>query len=147
MPFPSPMHESESEVTQSCPALATQWTAAHQAPPSMGFSRQKYWSGINHASGLNFTVSSLSPFLLFCFLFNLHTIHLLNFFSYKIEYIYGGSDSKESACNVRDPGWILGLGSPLEQEMATHSSTLAWKTPWAEEPGGLQSVGSRRVST
>ena len=33
----------------------------------------------------------------------------------------------------------------LEKEMATHSSTLAWKTPWTEEPGGLQSTGSQRV--
>ena len=38
--------KSESEVTQSCPTLATPWTAAHQAPLSMGFSRQKYWSGV-----------------------------------------------------------------------------------------------------
>ena len=33
----------------------------------------------------------------------------------------------------------------LEKEMATHSSTLAWKIPWMEEPGGLQSMGSQRV--
>ena len=46
MPFPSPMHESESEVAQSCPTLSTPWNAAHQAPPSMGFSRQEYWSGV-----------------------------------------------------------------------------------------------------
>ena len=38
--------KSEREVTQSCPTLATPWTAAHQAPPSMGFSRQKYWNGV-----------------------------------------------------------------------------------------------------
>ena len=38
--------ESDSEVAQSCPTLATPWTAAYQAPPSMGFSRQKYWSGV-----------------------------------------------------------------------------------------------------
>ena len=37
--------KSESEASQSCPTLATPWTAAYQAPPSMGFSRQKYWSG------------------------------------------------------------------------------------------------------
>ena len=36
----------ESEVAQLCPTLATPWTAAHQAPPSMGFSRQEYWSGV-----------------------------------------------------------------------------------------------------
>ena len=46
LPFPSPMHESESEVAQSCPTLVTPWTAAYQAPLSMGFSRQKYWSGV-----------------------------------------------------------------------------------------------------
>ena len=34
---------------------------------------------------------------------------------------------------------------PLEKEMATHSSTLAWRTPWTEEPGGLQSMGWQRV--
>ena len=39
----------------------------------------------------------------------------------------------------------LGREDPLEKEMATHSSTIAWKIPWMEEPGGLQSMGSLRV--
>ena len=39
----------------------------------------------------------------------------------------------------------LGLEDPLEQEIATHSSILAWRIPWTEEPGGLQSMGSQRV--
>jgi len=39
----------------------------------------------------------------------------------------------------------LGREDPLEKEMATHSSTLAWRIPWTEEPGGLQSMGSQRV--
>ena len=39
----------------------------------------------------------------------------------------------------------LALEDPLEKEMATHSSILAWRIPWMEEPGGLQSVGSQRV--
>ena len=42
---------------------------------------------------------------------------------------------------VRSLGWEY----PLEKEMATHSSTLAWKIPWTEEPGRLQSMGSQRV--
>ena len=42
---------------------------------------------------------------------------------------------------VRSLGWE----DPLEKEMATHSSTLAWKIPWMEEPVGLQSMGSQRV--
>ena len=43
--------------------------------------------------------------------------------------------------------WVQSLGQedPLEKEMATHSRTLAWKIPWMEEPGGLQSMGSQRV--
>ena len=43
--------------------------------------------------------------------------------------------------------WVRSLGQedPLETEMATHSSTLAWKIPWMEEPGRLQSVGSQRA--
>ena len=39
----------------------------------------------------------------------------------------------------------LGQDDPLEEGMATHSSILAWKIPWTEEPGGLQSMVSRRV--
>ena len=38
-----------------------------------------------------------------------------------------------------------GQEDPLEKEMATHSSTLAWRIPWTEEPGGLQSMGLQRV--
>ena len=39
----------------------------------------------------------------------------------------------------------LGQADPLEKEIGTHSSTLAWKIPWIEEPGGLQSMESHRV--
>ena len=41
--------------------------------------------------------------------------------------------------------WSLGCENPLEKKMATHSSTLAWRIPWTEEPGGLQSTGLQRV--
>ena len=43
--------------------------------------------------------------------------------------------------------WVQSLGQedPLEKEMKTHSSILAWRIPWTEEPGGLQSMGSQRV--
>ena len=43
--------------------------------------------------------------------------------------------------------WVRSLGQedPLEKEIATHSSILAWRIPWIEEPGGLQSTGSQRV--
>ena len=42
---------------------------------------------------------------------------------------------------VQSPAWE----DPLEKGMATHASILAWRIPWAEEPGGLQSMGSQRV--
>ena len=47
--------------------------------------------------------------------------------------------------NIRDMGLIPGREDPLEDESATHSSIVAWRVPWAEEPGGLQSMGSQRV--
>jgi len=50
-----------------------------------------------------------------------------------------------NAGDVRDMGLIPGLGRSLDQEMATHSSILAWRIPWTEEPGRLQSTGSQRV--
>ena len=50
-----------------------------------------------------------------------------------------------NAGDTRDAGLIPGTGNPLEEGMATHSSVLSWRIPWAEEPGGLQSIGSQRV--
>ena len=47
---------------------------------------------------------------------------------------------------VQEKVLFLGREDPLEEGMATHSSILAWKIPWAEEPGGLQTVGSQRVA-
>ena len=41
--------------------------------------------------------------------------------------------------------WSLGWEDPLEEGIATHSSILAWRIPWTEEPGGLQSMGSQRL--
>ena len=50
-----------------------------------------------------------------------------------------------NAGDVRNSTFIPGLEDPLEEGMATHSSVLAWRIPWTEEPGGLQSMGSKRV--
>ena len=57
----------------------------------------------------------------------------------------GGSMVKNPPANAGDTGLILGREDPLEEEMATYSSILAWEIPWTEEPGGLQSMGSQRV--
>ena len=52
---------------------------------------------------------------------------------------------KESACNGRALSSIPLSGRPLQKEMATHSSILAWEIPWTEEPSGPQSMGSQGV--
>ena len=54
-----------------------------------------------------------------------------------------GSNGKESACSVGDPGLIPGQEDPLEKGMTTHSSILTWRIPWTENPGGLQSMKSQ----
>ena len=54
----------------------------------------------------------------------------------------GGSDSKESACSVGDPGSTPEFGRSPGERNITHSSILDWRIPWTEEPGGLQSITS-----
>ena len=54
----------------------------------------------------------------------------------------GGAVVKNPPANARDVGLTPGSGRALKKAVATHCSSLAWKTPWSEEPGGLQSVGS-----
>ena len=56
-------------------------------------------------------------------------------------------EEKEKNFPAMQEIWVQSLGQegPLEKEMATHCSTLAWRIPWTEEPGGLQSRGSQRV--
>ena len=64
----------------------------------------------------------------------------------KIELLYKiGLDGKASAWMQETGAWSLGQEDPLEKEMATHSSTLAWKIQWMEEAGRLQSTGLQRV--
>ena len=56
-------------------------------------------------------------------------------------------DTKVKRLSTMQKTWVRSLGweDPLEKEMAMHSSTIAWKIPWTEEPGRLQSMGSQRV--
>ena len=64
---------------------------------------------------------------------------------YKWKGFSGGSDNKESACNSGDLGLIPEWGRSPGERKAAHSSILAWRILWTEEPGGLQSMGSERV--
>ena len=52
---------------------------------------------------------------------------------------------KNLLADARDVGWIPGWEDPLGEERAPYSTALAWEIPWAEEPGGLQPMGSLRV--
>ena len=65
--------------------------------------------------------------------------------TYYTVHLPGGSDGKTSASNAGDPRSIPGSGDPLEEDTAARSSTLAWRGPWTEEPGRLQSLGLHRV--
>ena len=152
----------------------TLWTVARQVPLSMGFSRQGYWSGLPcpppeiqiHSSWGSCIAGGCFPaeppgkpqetclgihFTNVCCLRSLTNIepdavHGLNFhmFSGRGIFISTGLHSvKESMqeTRVRSLGWE----DPLEWEMATHSSILAWKIPWTEESGRLQSMGSQSL--
>ena len=57
----------------------------------------------------------------------------------------GGSEGKDTPVVQETQVWSLGQEDPLEKGMATYSSICAWRIPWNEEPGGLQSMRSHRV--
>ena len=74
-----------------------------------------------------------------CLLFEIQTV---------IEMSYPGGSAIENLTTMQETGVrSLGGEDPLEQEMATHSSILAWRIPWTEEPGGLQSMGLQKSQT
>ena len=122
-------------VAKSCATLATTWTIAHQAPLSMGFSRQEYWNGLHFLLQGIFPTQELNPGLRHCrqILYWLSYEGSLTGVGYdEKKYWYpatnskyindhwhcglpGASDGKESDCNVGDSALILGLGrSPGE---------------------------------
>ena len=108
----------------SCVQLfVTPWIVAHQAPLSMEFSRQEYWSGLPFPS----------PYMHIYF-------HIL---ASQVALVV--KNLPVNAGNIRDTGSISGSERSLEEGMTTHSSVLAWRIPWTEEPGGLQSIGLQRV--
>ena len=93
----------------------------------MGFSRQEYWSGVPLPSPGDLPNPEIKPWSP----------------TSQADYLPSeppGMPAMQETC-VRS----LGREDPLEKEMATHSSTLAWKIPWMEEPGRLQSMGLQRV--
>ena len=93
-------------------------TVAYKVPPSMEFSRQEYWSGLPIPSPGDLPDPGMEHRLI---------------------------TDKESTCQCRKQVLSLGWEAPLEKELATHSSTLAWEITWTEEPDILQSMELQRV--
>ena len=134
------------------------WTAAYQASPSMGFSRQEYWSGVPSPSLIYRAVSPkftssiqllksktiISSCLFDTFIGRSHRLFnsicpQVNRASLTAQLVKNPPAGQETSVQ------FLGWEDPLEKEMANHSSTLAWKIPWTEKPGRLQSTGSQRA--
>ena len=136
---------------------ATPWTAAYQAPLSMGFSRQEYWSGVPFPASGSFQIVlhigwpkywsfSFSPSNEYTGVisFRMDWLDLLAVQG-TLKSLLQHHSSKASMLR-RSAFFIVQLSYPYtEKGMAPHSSTLAWKIPWMEELGRLQSTGSRRV--
>ena len=131
--------------------FGTPWIIACQTHLFMGFSRQEYWSGVPFPSPGNLPypgiepASLMSPALAGGF-FTTSTTWKAQYTNKYIVFLYrvifpGGWDSKESACNAGDPGLVLSQEDSLEEGMATLSNILAWRIPWTEKSGGLQSIG------
>ena len=131
----------------------------------MGFSRQEYWSGLSCPPPGDVPnpgtepLSLVSPSLAGEF-FSLRFVPLTTLsIQWSLESYYTwvrhflkayliDSPGKASACNAGDTGdtgSIPGLGGSPGEGMTTHSSILAWRISWTEEPGGLQSMGSQRL--
>ena len=68
-----------------------------------------------------------------------------NYYKYILSGLPYSSDGKESACNKTDPGLILGSGRSRGEGNGNPLHILAWRIPWTEEPGGLQSMGWQRA--
>ena len=145
-------------VAKLCPTLATPWTIACQAALSMGFSRQEYWSRlpflthITSYSKINskFTKEqNVSTKTIKLLEENISTNHCdldLGIGFLDMMGFSGSSAGKEPACQRRRCGfnpWVR--EDPLEEGMATHSGILAWRIPWTEQPGRVQSMGLCRV--
>ena len=154
---------TDTVCAQSGPIFPTPWTVAHQAPLSMEFSRQEYWSGLPFLTVGDLPDSGIEPVFpaspaLVSRLFTTEPPGASN-----IEALYPCLDVQtiQTLETLKSTGlnqvewmilnssclpWHLTSGmTNLEKAMAPHSSTLAWKIPWTEEPGRLQSMWSLRV--
>ena len=92
----------------------------------------------------------MSPFVCICiYIFFILVSLLLEIFYLRTHFLFqgfpGGSDGKSLPAMWETQVRSLVQEDPLEKEMGTHSSILAWKIPWMDKPGRLQSMGSQRI--
>ena len=112
----------------------------------MGFSRQEYWSGVPLPSPVNKVTHVYLWWIHFDIWQNQYNIVK---FKNKIKLKKNKTKERKKTKNKKNKRQCQCFKATvtinLEKAMAPHSSTLAWKIPWMEEPGGLQSMGSLRV--
>ena len=120
--------------------LVTPWTAAYQAPPSMGFSRQEYWSGVLLLSPV--TVASFYNLMLRAHILSLlkQSLPRANQFQISVSWwairgFPGGSAVKNLLASSGDMGSIPGSGKSLVEGNGNLLQCFAWEIPWTEEPG------------
>ena len=128
--------------------FATPWTIAHQAPPSMKFSRQEYWSGLPFPHPGDLPNPGIQPSSCAAPVLAARALVFLAAFVLKGRWGWASLVAQM----VKNPPamqeiWVrfLDWEDSLEKEMATLSSILAWRIPWTEESGRLQFIGSQRV--
>ena len=136
-----------AKLFQPCLTLCNPMVTC-QSPLSMGFSRQECWSGLpfpppgDLPPGIK-SESLMSPALAGGFFTTSATWEISTYKQAKASLV--AQMVKRLPTMWQTQVQSLGWEDPLEKEMATHSSALAWKIPWTKEPGRLQSMGSQRV--
>ena len=135
--------------------FATPWTVAYQAPLSMEFSRQEYLSGLPFPTPGNLPhpgtkPTSLASPVLAGRVFTTGTTWEVSIGTANRQTSLQRASLLTQMLKNLPAGqktWFPSPGQedPLEKGMATHSNILAWRIPWTEEPGGLQSMGSQNV--
>ena len=136
MPYITFISQNLTVIVQSLSYVqlfATQWTGVHQA--SLSFTL--FWSLIK----CDHCVGDTCSHLILCHSFALSSEK--DFLVLQVILSSLGALGKASACNAGDPDLILGLGRSPGEENAIYSNILAWRIPWTEEPGGLESTGSQ----
>ena len=121
----------------------TLWTVTHQAPLSMGFSRQEHWNGLPCRPPRDLPDPGIEPMSLRPPTLTGGFFITSTTWAFQVAQWIKKSPAMQETQKMR-VGY-LGEEDPLEEGMESHSSILAWRIPWTEEPGGLQSIGSQRV--